>query len=193
MTTLRCCVIAVAAASCSAFVGPAPSKTSVAVKGLLEPYGSGVDAFKEIEKTLDVVDQTKLLTKLAKSGLLSKLDKAGVQLKDVEPLLLFAEENGLVAFLGDINDEVLPLLPVLLPLAPLALPLASVALSLPSVACFALAAASFGGAFVVTSFPDDSVTSVALQTFLAVPLATLFPVIFGGLGVATGALSPKRA
>ena len=98
-----------------------------------------------------------------------------------------------MAFLGDINDEVLPLLPVLLPLAPLALPLASVALSLPSVACFALAAASFGGAFVVTSFPDDSVTSVALQTFLAVPLATLFPVIFGGLGVATGALSPKRA
>ena len=47
---------------------------------------------------------------------------------------------------------------------------------------FLLAIASFGGAFVVTGLPDDSVTDVALQTLIAVPLATLFPVLFGGLG-----------
>ena len=41
------------------------------------------------------------------------------------------------------------------------------------------------------SFPDDSVTDVALQTFLAVPLATLFPVLFGALGVASGAVAKK--
>ena len=38
-------------------------------------YGSGVDPFKEIQTTLEIVDESKLLTKVAKTGLLSKLDK----------------------------------------------------------------------------------------------------------------------
>ena len=38
---------------------------------------------------------------------------ARAELADLEPLLLFAEENGLVGLLGDLNDELLPLLPLL--------------------------------------------------------------------------------
>ena len=148
----------------------------------------GVDPFKEIGSTLEVVEETQLLTKLAKTGLLSKAERAGVKLADLEPLLLFAEENGLVGLLGDLNDELLPLLPLLVRLAPLGLPVVSLALGLGPLN-FLLAIASFGGAFVVTGLPDDSVTDVALQTLIAVPLATLFPVLFGGLGLVSSKLA----
>ena len=148
----------------------------------------GVDPFKEIGSTLEVVEETQLLTKLAKTGLLSKAERAGVKLADLEPLLLFAEENGLVGLLGDLNDDLLPLLPLLVRLAPLGLPVVSLALGLGPLN-FLLAIASFGGAFVVTGLPDDSVTDVALQTLIAVPLATLFPVLFGGLGLVSSKLA----
>ena len=42
---------------------------------------------------------------------------------------------------------------------------------------------------MVTGLPDDSVTDVALQTLIAVPLATLFPVLFGGLGLVSSKLA----
>ncbi len=151
-------------------------------------HAGGVDPFKEIGSTLEVVEETQLLTKLAKTGLLSKAERAGVKLADLEPLLLFAEENGLVGLLGDLNDELLPLLPLLVRLAPLGLPVVSLALGLGPLN-FLLAIASFGGAFVVTGLPDDSVTDVALQTLIAVPLATLFPVLFGGLGLVSSKLA----
>jgi len=141
-----------------------------------------VDPFKEIENTLDAVSETKLLTKLADTGLLSKAQRAGLRFSDLEPLLLFAEENGLLGLLGDLNDELLPLLPLLVRLAPPALPVVSLALGLGPLN-FLLAAASLGGAVVVTGMPDNSVQDVAVQTALAVPLATLFPVLFGGLGL----------
>ena len=115
---------------------------------------------------MEVVEETQLLTKLAKTGLLSKAERAGVKLADLEPLLLFAEENGLVGLLGDLNDDLLPLLPLLVRLAPLGLPVLSLALGLGPLN-FLLAIASFGGAFVVTGLPDDSVTDVALQTLIA--------------------------
>ena len=154
----------------------------------LTTNAGGVDPFKEIGSTLEVVEETQLLTKLAKTGLLSKAERAGVKLADLEPLLLFAEENGLVGLLGDLNDELLPLLPLLVRLAPLGLPVVSLALGLGPLNCL-LAIASFGGAFVVTGLPDDSVTDVALQTLIAVPLATLFPVLFGGLGLVSSKLA----
>ena len=157
-------------------------------KQLTKPHAGGVDPFKEIGSTLEVVEETQLLTKLAKTGLLSKAERAGVKLADLEPLLLFAEENGLVGLLGDLNDELLPLLPLLVRLAPLGLPVVSLALGLGPLN-FLLAIASFGGAFVVTGLPDDSVTDVALQTLIAVPLATLFPVLFGGLGLVSSKLA----
>jgi hypothetical protein len=141
-----------------------------------------VDPFKEIENTLDAVSETKLLTKLADTGLLSKAQRAGLRFSDLEPLLLFAEENGLLGLLGDLNDELLPLFPLLVRLAPPALPVVSLALGLGPLN-FLLAAASLGGAVFVTGLPDNSVQDVAVQTALAVPLATLFPVLFGGLGL----------
>eukprot|EP00629_Pelagomonadales_sp_RCC1024_P012745 CAMPEP_0119272930 /NCGR_PEP_ID=MMETSP1329-20130426/9189_1 /TAXON_ID=114041 /ORGANISM="Genus nov. species nov., Strain RCC1024" /LENGTH=189 /DNA_ID=CAMNT_0007273049 /DNA_START=17 /DNA_END=583 /DNA_ORIENTATION=+ len=187
---LRCLALLTGAV---ALVAPPtqPARPLTVRQGLLEPYGSGVDPFKEISTTLEIVNDSKLLTKVAKTGLLSKLDKAGYTFADAEPLLVFAEENGLVGLLGDINDDILPLLPTLVSLAPLALPLLSLALAVPSVACFAAVPVSLAGAFFVTSLPDDSVTDVALQTFLAIPLATLFPVLFGGLGVVSGSLAAK--
>ena len=151
-------------------------------------HTGGVDPFKEIGNTLEIVEETQLLTKLAKTGLLSKAERAGVKLADLEPILLFAEENGLVGVLGDLNDEILPLLPLLVRLAPLGLPVVSLALGLGPLN-FVLALASLGGAFVVTGLPADSVADVAIQTLLAVPLATLFPVLFGGLGVVSSKLA----
>ena len=184
--------IVVLAAAANAFVGPSPiaAPRCAPVNGLLEPYGSGVDPFAEIEKTISVVDEKQLLTKVAELGLLSKLDRAGLKLRDVEPLLHFAEEEGLVGALGDVNDEILPLLPTLIGLAPLGLPLVKVALNTPPPLFFVLAAASVGGAFVVSSVPDDSVSSVALQTLISVPLATLFPALFVVLGGVTSKLQP---
>ena len=184
-------LVAVVLSQAAAFVAPPTASPAVALtprQGLLEPYGSGVDPFKEIGNTLEIVEETQLLTKLAKTGLLSKAERAGVKLADLEPILLFAEENGLVGVLGDLNDEILPLLPLLVRLAPLGLPVVSLALGLGPLN-FVLALASLGGAFVVTGLPDDSVADVAIQTLLAVPLATLFPVLFGGLGVVSSKLA----
>ena len=189
---MRRCLILALAVGAGALVAPAApaAARSVEMRGLLEPYGSGVDPFAVIGQTLDTAADKELLTKVAKLGLLSKLDRAGLTLRDVEPLLVFAEEQGLVGALGDVNDELLPLLPTLVGLAPLGLPLAKVALNTPPPAFFGLAAASLGAAFVVSSAPDDSVAAVAIQTLIAVPLATLFPVLFGGLGLATSKLQP---
>merc|ERR1719506_2981103 len=164
-------------ASASALQAPRAPKTSTKVWWGYAPVGTPVqglepglmDPFEQIEKTIDAVDTSGLLTKVAKTGLLSKLDRAGVKLADVEPLLI---------------------LPTLIALAGPATPLLGVLINVPSPAYFALALASLGGAVVVTGQPDDSVASVALQTFLAVPLGTLFPVLFGGLGVATSKLAP---
>ena len=60
--------------------------------------------------------------------------------------------------LGELNDDLLPLLPKLVSLAPAALPLVGAALSAPPPLFFALAAGSFGAAFAVTGLPDDSVS-----------------------------------
>jgi len=122
-------------------------------------------------------------------GLLTKLEKAGLSLRDVAPVLVWAEDQGLVGAAGELNDDLLPLLPTLVTAAPLALPLLGAAISLPSFLFFGLAAGSVGAAVAVTGLPDDSVSSVALQTFVAIPLATLFPALFIGLGAVSAKLN----
>ena len=59
----------------------------------------------------------------------------------------------------------------------------------PPVALFGAAAASVGGALLVTSLPDDSIASVALQTFVAIPLGLILPVVFGTPRPRLGTLS----
>lgn len=56
-----------------------------------------------------------------------------------------AEENGLVGALGELNDDLLPLLPGLVSLAPLALPLLGAAVTVPPAFFFGLSIASIGG------------------------------------------------
>jgi len=169
-----------------ALVAPPSSRPGTARSTTL---AASTNPYESISKTLTIVEEKQLLSKVAKLGLLTKLEKAGLTLRDCGPLLVFAEENGLVGAIGELNDDLLPLLPTVVGAAPLALPLVGAAISLPAALFFALAAASVGGAFAVTALPDDSVTSVALQTFLAIPLATLFPILFGGLGVVSAKLN----
>mmetsp|Transcript_20708 Transcript_20708/g.26805 ORF Transcript_20708/g.26805 Transcript_20708/m.26805 type:complete len:190 (+) Transcript_20708:60-629(+) len=173
----------------TALVAP-PVTTKVAGRSAIVSRASTVDPYPLLSQTLQEVEDKQLLSKIAKLGLLTKLEKAGVKLSDVEPLLIWAEDNGLVGAAGELQDDLLPLLPALISLAPLGLPLLAAAISIPSIVFFALAAASLAGAYVlVGSIPDDSITNVALQTFLAIPLVTLFPILFGGLGIASSKLS----
>ncbi|KAJ1459175.1 hypothetical protein M885DRAFT_511649 [Pelagophyceae sp. CCMP2097] len=131
----------------------------------------------------------RLLSKVAKLGLLTKLEKAGLTLRDVGPFLVLAEKNGLIGALGALNDDLLPLLPQVVKFAPLALPIAGTALNVPPPAFYGGAAASVVAALVVTSIPDDNVISVALQTFLAIPLAIVLPAALAGAGFAVGKLN----
>jgi len=176
-------LLAVSLRFAAAFVAPAPAaKTTTRLAAKANPY-------ETIAETLTLVEEKGLLSKVAELGLLTKLEKAGLTLRDIEPVLVWAEDNGLVGAAGELQDDVLPLLPTLVSAAPLALPLVGAAVSIPALAFFALAAGSVGGAVVVTGLPDDSVTSVALQTFVAIPLATLFPALFLGLGLVSAKIN----
>lgn len=73
------------------------------------------------------VSQKKLLTLVAKRGLLSKADKAGFTLSDLEPLLKTADDAGAVELLASAIDDVGP---TLVQFAPRALPLAGGVLNL---------------------------------------------------------------
>lgn len=62
----------------------APSRT--VAKMASDPYTS-------IATTLTLVEEKQLLSKLAKLGLLTKLEKAGLGLRDVEPLLVWGKSG----------------------------------------------------------------------------------------------------
>ena len=132
-----------------------------------------------LQKTAD----GKLLTKLAQTGVLSKLDAKGLTLADIEPLLKFADETGAAAVTGDLLES--PFLPTVVDLAPVALPLLAPALEIPPPALVLAAGASIAAAVAETAIlPDDTVLSVALQTFLAVLLGAVLPAVsLGGAAV----------
>lgn len=130
-----------------------------------------------------------ILTQLAETKLLSRAEAAGLTLADIEPLLYVIEENGVVAATGDIGADLLPLLPKLIDTAPVALPLVAGALKVPAPLLALVAAGGPVAAYVITSLPDDSIASVALQTFLALPLATVVPAGFGALAFASSKLN----
>ena len=114
-------------------------------------------------------------------GLLSKLEQAGFSLSTAKPLLVLADELDLLGILDAQSDKVLPLAAKAIDLAPSLLPLASTALNTPPAALFGGAAGSLAAAAaLVAVVPDDSVASIAVQTFLAITLGAVLP---GALGV----------
>lgn len=115
------------------------------------------------------VESSRLLTKVAASGLLSKAQDAGLTLTKLEPLLALAAENKDVLVLVEAaTPEVLPLLPKLVELAPPALPLLASAISIPPSVLSIAGAGALGGAVgAIVLIPDDTLLQVAGQTFAA--------------------------
>eukprot|EP00904_Undaria_pinnatifida_P006229 jgi/Undpi1/2736/HiC_scaffold_14.g06114.m1 len=142
---------------------------------------------------LKQTEQLKLLSTASKLGLLSKLEAAGLTLKDVEKLLPLVDENDLIGLAKGFGPDLLKVAPVALKAAPAALPLLATALTVPGEALFVGAAASFAaGAGLVYLLPDESLTGVALETFLAVPLLFVLPAVLGGGGLALSALKSGK-
>ena len=82
MFSLRSVVVGLCASCAFGFVAPVQRARAVARSAtVLDPY-------EEIRSTLLIVEETQLLSKIAELGLLTKLEKAGLKLRDVEPLLV---------------------------------------------------------------------------------------------------------
>ena len=132
----------------------------------------------DFDKAVNTLSRNKVLTKTAQLGLLSRLDKAGFKLSTAKPLLKKDEELDVLGVLEASSDKVLPLLATVIDLAPGLLPLAGPVLNTPPFVLFATGFASLAAAFaVITVIPDNTVSDVALQTALVIPLATLIPAV----------------
>ena len=126
----------------------------------------------------------------AELGLLSRLEKSGFKLTTAIPLLVKADELDVLGVLEASSDKVLPLIATAIDLAPAALPLVKIAINTPAFLLFIGAGASAAAAYAVTAvIPDDSITNIALQTALAVPLGVIIP---GALTVGAGLLSKLK-
>jgi hypothetical protein len=133
-----------------------------------------------VKNLLEQVESTKLLSKLAQAGLLSKAQKSGVTLTKLEPLLKLAASNqDILILIEAAGPEALPLLPKIVEIASGALPLLGAAIQISPLALQAGALASIAAAAAgVFLIPDDTAIQVAAQTLLV-----------GGLGVAVPAAS----
>merc|ERR1711988_1422762 len=129
-----------------------------------------------VDKILTSLERNKILTKTAQLGLLSKLDKAGVKLSTVAPLLVKADELDLLGVAAASSDKILPLAVTAVEAAPALLPIAGGVVKAGPTPLLAGAVASLGAAgAVLAAIPDDSVTNIALQTALVVPLGAIIP------------------
>ena len=140
-----------------------------------------------VKNLLQSVQDKRILSQVAASGLLSKAQKAGVSLSKLEPLLELAADNPDILILVEASGpELLPILPTLVDLAPAALPLLGAAISVPPALIGGAGVGALAAAFAaVSAIPDDTVADVAVQTLivgLAVPLAAASIV---GAGVLT--------
>eukprot|EP01039_Chlorochromonas_danica_P005689 gene5689-6273_t len=134
----------------------------------------------DLDKAAAVLAQNKILTKTARLGLLTKLEKAGFTLSSAAPLLKLVDKYDLLGVLEASNEKVLPLLAKAIDLTPSLLPLADQALKAPPSALAGGALASLALALgEVALIPDDSVGSIALQTLLFVPLGVVLPPVLG--------------
>jgi len=151
---------------------------------------SGLSMKFDVEKAAASLSNNKILTRTAQLGLLSRLEKSGFTLTTAIPLLKKADELDVLGYLEGSSDKLLPLIATAIDLAPAALPLVGATLKVGAPGLLLGAVASAGAAAVVLGLiPDDSVTNVALQTALAVPLGAIVP---GACVVGAGVLSKLK-
>jgi len=161
-----------------AFVPASRPQFSVKTLHAASP-GAEVDSIGNnlaVKSLLEKVEQKRLLSAVANSGLLSKAQAAGISLSKLEPFLALAAENPDILILVEASGpELLPLLPTIVDLAPGALPLLASVVGIPSVIIGGAGIGALGAAVAaVLTIPDDTVANVALQTLivgLSVPLA----------------------
>jgi len=133
-----------------------------------------------VKNFLESAENTKLLSKVAKAGLLSKAAAAGITLSKLEPLIILAAKQGILDEVLILTEaagpDILPLLPKVVELAPQALPLLALGLDLQPATLQLAAVASAGAAFgIVSVVPDDTVVQVAAQTLAVATLGIAAP------------------
>mmetsp|Transcript_9199 Transcript_9199/g.13813 ORF Transcript_9199/g.13813 Transcript_9199/m.13813 type:complete len:283 (-) Transcript_9199:66-914(-) len=129
-----------------------------------------------VPELLIQTEKLKLLSTASRLGLLSKLERAGLTLRDLEAALPLLDEIDAIALGKELSPQILPLLPKALEAAPALLALAASALEIPPSSLLAIAFGSLlAGGLEVAVIPDDSITAVAIQSFLAIPLLILAP------------------
>jgi hypothetical protein len=144
----------------------------------------------KVDKILTSLEQNKILTKTAQLGLLSKLDRAGFKLSTVTPLLVKADELDLLGVLASSSDKVLGLAVTAVDTAPVLLTIVGTLVKAGPTPLLGGAVVSLGAAATVLGvIPDDSISNVALQTALAVPLGAIVP---GACLIGAGLLSKLK-
>ncbi len=130
-----------------------------------------------MKNLLSQVEETKLLTKVAQAGLLSKAQASGISLTKLEPLLKLAASNkDVMILLEAAAPEALPILPKVVEIAPGALPLLGAAIQISPGALQGAAVASLAAAAAgVYVIPDDTAVQVAAQTLLVGTLGVAAP------------------
>lgn len=162
------------------------SSSSSSVKVLSKTTAAGFD----LDRTIDILQQNQVLTQLAKLGLLSRLERAGLKLSTLTPLLRVLDELDVLGYVEQNADTVLPLVQKGVELTPSLLPLAAKALTIsPAVLSNAALVAFLAGVGEVLVIPDTSVTTVALQTALFLPLGVILP---GSLMAASAVLNKLK-
>lgn len=156
-------------AASSAFA-PSVSQSRSTARFAVSDYASEVDQFGnnvKVKALFESVQDQRLLTKVAASGLLSKAQQAGISLSKLEPLLLAVDDNPDILVLVEASGpELLNILPTIVSIAPGALPLLASAVSVPAPVIGAAGLGALGAAAAaVVAIPDDSVANVAIQTF----------------------------
>ena len=143
-----------------------------------------------VDKALNSLARNKILTKTAQLGLLSRLEKSGFRLSTVAPILKKADELEVLPLLAASSDKILPLAVTAIDLAPTLLPVAGGVLKAGPVPLAGAGVASLVAAVtIVFAIPDDSVSNIALQTALAVPLGAIIP---GASLIGAGLLSKLK-
>lgn len=182
-------IAAVMASTAAAFAPAQQSASNVALHATANRYSSGALTTSKTDETgnnlavknfLESAENSRLLTKVAKAGLLSKAAAAGITLTKLEPLIIAAADKGILDEVLILTEaagpDILPLLPTVVDLAPQALPLLALGLDLQPVLLQGAALASLGAAYgIVTVVPDDTVVQVAAQTLAVAVLGVAAP------------------